>query len=48
MTKGSMIKKLKAAGIRKGEKDGATVKLEHLKTFAVTLLYYDTFGGINE
>ena len=39
--KGEMIKVLKAKGIRTGEKDGAIVKLEHLKTFAVTKLYYD-------
>lgn len=41
LTKGQMIKILKAKGIRAGEKDGAIVKLEHLKTFAVTKLYYE-------
>ena len=40
MTKGRMIKELKAKGIRYGEKDGAKVQLEHLKTFHVTKLYY--------
>ena len=41
LTKGSMIKQLKKAGIRKGEKDGAFVSLEHLKTCEVIKLYYD-------
>ena len=41
LTKGQMIKALKAKGIRAGEKDGAIVTLEHLKTFAVTKLYYE-------
>lgn len=41
LTKGQMIKALKAKGVRAGEKDGAIVKLEHLKTFAVTKLYYE-------
>ena len=40
MGKGKMIRELKAKGIRKGEKNGAVVKLEHLKTFAVIELYY--------
>ena len=40
MTKGSMIKNLKEHGIRKGEKNGAMVSLEHLKTFQVVELYY--------
>ncbi len=40
MTKGKMIKQLKANGIRKGDKDGAMVSLEHLKTFQVINLYY--------
>ena len=47
MTKGEMIKKLKAAGVRRGDKDGATVALEHLKTYAVINLYYKTFGTVN-
>ena len=41
LTKGKMIKSLKATGIRKGEKDGAFVSLEHLKTSEVIKLYYD-------
>ena len=39
-TKGFMVKKLKEAGIRRGNKDGAEVKLEHLKTYQVIDLYY--------
>jgi hypothetical protein len=41
LTKGKMIKALKATGVRKGEKDGAFVSLEHLKTSDVIKLYYD-------
>ena len=41
LTKGKMIKQLKNCGIRKGEKDGAFVSLEHLKTCEVIKLYYD-------
>jgi hypothetical protein len=41
LTKGKMIKALKQAGIRKGDKEGAMVSLEHLKTFQVTKLYYE-------
>ena len=44
-TKGYMVKRLKEAGIRRGDKNGATVALEHLKTFAIINLYVDTFGG---
>jgi hypothetical protein len=40
MTKGKMIKELKAKGIRYGEKNGAKVQLEHLKSFQVTEMYY--------
>ena len=40
LTKGSMIKELKALGIRKADKDGSTVSLEHLKTHQVINLYY--------
>ena len=40
LTKGQMIKSLKEVGIRKGDKDGATVSLEHLKTHQVINLYY--------
>ena len=41
LTKGKMIKELKATGVRKGEKNGAFVSLEHLKTSDVIKLYYD-------
>ena len=40
MTKGKMIKELKAKGVRHGEKNGAKVQLEHLKSFQVTEMYY--------
>lgn len=40
ITKGFMIRELKKAGIRTGDKNGAKVKLEHLKAFAITELYY--------
>ena len=40
LTKGKMISALKKAGIRTGDKNGATVKLEHLQTFQVIELYY--------
>ena len=40
LTKGKMITALKKAGIRTGDKNGAKVKLEHLKSFAITELYY--------
>ena len=40
LTKGKMTKALKEKGIRKGEKNGAVVPLEHLKTYQVTNLYY--------
>lgn len=41
MTKGKMISALKAKGIRTGDKNGAMVSLEHLKTFQVINLYYE-------
>ena len=42
LTKGKMIKALKEkAGVRKGDKNGANVPLEHLKTCAVIKLYYE-------
>lgn len=41
LSKGKMITALKKVGIRKGEKDGAFVSLEHLKTSEVIKLYYD-------
>ena len=40
LTKGKMITALKKAGIRYGEKGGAMVSLEHLKTFKIIELYY--------
>ena len=40
LTKGKMITALKKAGIRTGEKNGAKVQLEHLKSYAITELYY--------
>ena len=40
LTKGSMIKELKKNGIRSGDKNSSKVKLEHLKIFEVTKLYY--------
>lgn len=39
LTKGSMIRELKRVGVRKGDKNGAEVSLEHLKTFQVIKLY---------
>jgi hypothetical protein len=41
LTKGTMVKELKKKGVRTGDKDGATVKLEHLKTYQITKLYYE-------
>ena len=43
MTKGKMITALKKKGIRKGDKNGAVVPLEHLKTYQVTKMYYEHF-----
>ncbi len=40
MFKGQMIKALKAKGIKVGDKNGSTVKLEHLKTSDVIKMYY--------
>lgn len=40
LTKGFMTKALKEKGVRTGDKDGATVKLEHLKTYEIINLYY--------
>ena len=40
LTKGKMIKQLKENGIRYGDKEGARVSLEHLKTHQVINLYY--------
>ena len=41
LTKGKMIKELKKVGIRKGEKNGANVQLEHLKSYKVIKLYFE-------
>lgn len=40
-SKGNLIKDLKAKGIRKGDKQGATVQLEHLKYADVVNLWYE-------
>ena len=40
LTKGKMVVILKKNGIRFGDKNGAKVKLEHLKTPQVIDLYY--------
>ena len=40
LTKGKMIKSLKEHGVRFGDKNGARVKLEHLKSYTITELYY--------
>ena len=37
--KGKMIKELKAKGVRRGEKNGSIVSLEHLKSYEVIKLY---------
>lgn len=39
MTKGNMCKVLKANGIRKGDKNGSLVTLEHLKTYQIIKMY---------
>lgn len=40
LTKGAMIKELKKNGVRFGDKGGARVKLEHLKSADITKLYF--------
>ena len=40
MTKGKMIKALKEAGVRK--QPGTSKQLEHLKTYEVINLYYES------
>lgn len=40
LSKGKMISELKKAGIRKGDKNGAIVPLEHLKAHQITNMYY--------
>lgn len=39
-SKGKLIKELKAKGIRKGDKQGATVQLEHLRYADVVNLWF--------
>ena len=39
-TKGKMVVALKKKGVRFGDKNGSTVKIEHLKTPQVVDLYY--------
>lgn len=39
-SKGGLIKELKTKGIRRGDKQGATVSLEHLKYADVVNLWY--------
>jgi hypothetical protein len=42
LTKGKMIKALKANGIRKGKtEDGRDVSLEHLKTVEIVKMFYE-------
>jgi hypothetical protein len=41
LTKGKMTKALNEKGIRTGDKDGAMVQLEHLKTYQITKMYYE-------
>ena len=42
LTKGKMIKELKEkVGIRYGDKNGAKVKLEHLKDYQIINMYYE-------
>ena len=41
LTKGFMTRELKKKGIRAGDKDGAMVALEHLKTFEIIKMYYE-------
>lgn len=40
MTKGKMVQALKKNGVRSGEKEGAKVQIEHLKTHQIIDLYY--------
>ena len=43
LTKGKMVVLLKKHGVRKGDKNGAQVALEHLKYCDICKLYYSTF-----
>ena len=40
-SKGKLIKELKQKGVRKGDKQGATVSLEHLKYADVVTLWFE-------
>lgn len=40
-SKGELIKELKAKGVRRGDKQGATVSLEHLKYADVVNLWFE-------
>ena len=40
LTKGKMISALKKAGVRRGDKNGSIVQLEHLKTYQIISMYY--------
>lgn len=40
-SKGKLIKELKQKGVRKGDKQGATVSLEHLKYADVVNLWFE-------
>lgn len=42
LTKGKMVVALKKKGIRFGDKNGAKVKLEHLKTPQIVSLYFQS------
>jgi hypothetical protein len=42
--KGKMIKELKAKGVRRGDKNGSIVSLEHLKSYEVIKLYAEHCG----
>ena len=42
--KGKMIRELKKVGIRRGDKNGSIVPLEHLKTPEVIKLYAEHCG----
>lgn len=44
-TKGALIKELKKMGVRKGNKQGATVSLEHLKFADIVNLYFKNIEG---
>lgn len=43
-TKGKMIKWLKQNGIRKGDKDGATVSLERLRTHQIATMFFNMYN----